>query len=74
VSHSLYLSLSLSLSSLSNLLHNHDADYGYIDLDLSFDVDLPEPIYVIYEFVYNKVIVNDKVENEVAVLDVESGD
>ena len=57
-----------------NLRHNHGADYGYIDLDLSFDVELPEPIYVIYEFVYNKVVVNDKVENEVAVLDVEAGE
>lgn len=56
-----------------NGLHNHDAEYGFIDLALEFSQPLPHPIYVLYEMVFNKVVVNDKLTNSVTVLDVEAG-
>ena len=56
-----------------NMKHEHDAQYGYIDLSLEFDVPTPEPVYVYYEMVFNKVILNNKMENEVVVLDIEAG-
>lgn len=55
-----------------NGLHNHDADYGFIDVSLRFaDAGLRDPIYVLYEMVFNKVVINDKLTSNVIVLDVE---
>ena len=53
-----------------NGLHNHRGELGYIDLNIQFSLELNEPIYVIYELVFPKVIINDKMVNEVAVLHV----
>ena len=55
-----------------NGLHNHNAEYGYIDLELRFSRPLLEPIYVLYELVFNKVVVNSKVTNQVMVLDIQA--
>lgn len=55
-----------------NGLHNHEPDYGYIDLQLEFALPLNEPIYVLYEKVFNRVVINDKLNNAVTFLDVES--
>ena len=54
-----------------NGLHNHEADYGYIDLNIDFAKPLEESVYVFYELVFNKVVVNDKITNTVLVLDIE---
>lgn len=56
-----------------NSLHTHDAEYGYIDVDISFAMPLSEPIYVLYELVFPKVVVNDKENNFLASLDIVSG-
>ena len=55
-----------------NGLHFHDANYGYIDVELDFSRPLNQPIYVYYEMVFPKVVVNDKLSGQVVVLDVES--
>jgi hypothetical protein len=54
-----------------NGLHNHNAERGFLDIDISFSYPLPTPIYVWYEMVFPKVVVNDKLNNTVTVLDVE---
>ena len=55
-----------------NGLHTHNAEYGYIDLNIEFYVPLSEPIYVLYEMVFPKVVINDKLTNTVMSLDVEA--
>lgn len=55
-----------------NGLHNHDAERGYADLELKFAHELPESIYVLYELVFPKVVVNEKVENSLSILDIEA--
>ena len=56
-----------------NGLHNHEADYGFIDLDIKFNMPLHQPIYVLYELVFPKIIINDKMSGEVDIVDVGSG-
>ncbi len=53
-----------------NGLHNHDGEVGYIDVELNFRVPLPYSIYVLYELVFPKVIINNKSTGEVIALDV----
>jgi hypothetical protein len=55
-----------------NGLHNHNAEYGFIDLELSFDHPLNEAIYVVYEMVFPKVVINDKSTNTLTILDQEA--
>jgi hypothetical protein len=55
-----------------NGLHNHNAEYGYIDLAISFTYPLRESIYVLYELVFPKVVINSKLTGTVAVLDIEA--
>lgn len=55
-----------------NGVHNHDAEYGYIDLDIRFRTPLNSPIYVLYYLMYTKVVVNDKMTNQMMVVDIES--
>lgn len=55
-----------------NGLHNHNASYGDIDVKLEFSHPLPKPIYVLYEKVFNRVLVNEKAEQEHMTLDVEA--
>jgi hypothetical protein len=55
-----------------NGLHNHNANYGYIDMHISFDRPLDRSIFVYYELVFPKVVVNNKVTNTVAIFDVEA--
>jgi hypothetical protein len=57
---------------LCNGLHTHNAEYGYIDLNLDFARHLPDPVCVLYELVFPKVLINDKVNSVVASLDVEA--
>ncbi len=57
-----------------NSLHFHNAVYGYIDCTIKFAFPLNEPIYVIYETVSPKVVVNDKLSNTLAILDVHAID
>ena len=56
-----------------NGLHFHDSTYGFIDLVIEFSRPLPEPVYVLYELVFNKRLVNNKATGDVHVLDIESG-
>ncbi len=53
---------------LCNSLHNHDAKFGYIDLTVSWAIPLPEPIYILYEQVFSRVLVNDKLNNKMYLL------
>lgn len=55
-----------------NSLHHHQAQYGFIDLQLTFERNTPCPLYVIYETVHPKMLINDRVTNQVYVLDVEA--
>ena len=55
-----------------NGLHNHEGEAGFIDVQLKFSVPLPEPIYVLYEMVFNKVVLNDKQSGDVIVLPVDA--
>jgi hypothetical protein len=55
-----------------NGLHNHNAQYGYMDLTIDFAEVLPCPIYVLCEMIFPKVVVNCKVTNTMAILDVEA--
>lgn len=53
-----------------NGLHNHDAEYGYIDVNITFGKPLLDPIYVLYEMVFPKVVINDKTSGTVIVEDI----
>ena len=55
-----------------NGLHNHESEYGFIDLEVHFARELWEPIYILYETVFPKMIINDKMSGEVDVIDVGS--
>jgi len=54
-------------------MHNHDSEYGVIELVLEFSVPLPQPVTVIVEKQFNKVLINDKLSNSCMSIDVESG-
>jgi len=53
-----------------NSAHNHNAELGYMDLHFVWDDPLPEPITVIYEMMFNKVLLNNKSTGQVDVVDV----
>ncbi len=55
-----------------NGLHHHNAEYGYIDLEISWADPLSQPIYIVYEKVSSKVMINDKMTGQVMCLDVET--
>ena len=55
-----------------NGLHNHEGESGFIDVQLKFAMPLPDPIYVLYELVFNKVLQNHRATGEVIVLDVDA--
>ncbi len=57
---------------LCNMRHLHNANYGYVDCTIEFARVLPEPIYVLFEKVIPKVVVNDKLSNSLSVLDIEA--
>ena len=57
---------------LCNMKHLHTAQYGYIDCTIEFHIPLNEPIYVLYEKIYTKAVVNDKLTNTLTVLDIEA--
>ena len=53
-----------------NGVHNHNAELGHIDVNFVWDEPLPEPVTILYELVFNKVLINDKSTNTVSVVDV----
>lgn len=53
-----------------NSAHNHQALTGQIDLNVEWREPLPHPIYVLYEKVYPKVVINDKQKGIVSILNV----
>ena len=53
-----------------NGLHNHRGSEGSIEVRVDFSNPLKEAIYIIYELIYPKALINDKVEREVYVVDV----
>lgn len=55
-----------------NGVHEHDAEYGYIDVEIMFGEATPEPIYLLYEMVFPKVVVNDKRAGTVTVVDIQA--
>jgi hypothetical protein len=55
-----------------NGVHLHDAEFGFIDLTLEWDEPLPKPIYVLYENIFNRVLINDKLTNQVQLIDIEA--
>ncbi len=57
---------------LCNMRHLHQAWYGFMDATIKFSRPLPEPIYVLYEKVFPKVVINDKLSNTLTVLDIEA--
>ena len=57
---------------LCNMRHLHQAHYGFMDVTIEYSRPLSEPIYVLYEKVFPKVVVNDKLSNTLSVLDVEA--
>lgn len=56
-----------------NGLHNHTAQHGYIDLQLTWDKPTPAPIYIVYETVHPKVLINDRTTSQIFSLDLEAG-
>ena len=55
---------------LCNGAHLHNGEYGYIDVNFVWAHELAHPITIVYEFVYNRVLVNEKTHGTVTVLDV----
>ncbi len=55
-----------------NQLHNHQAEFGFIDFHAKFARPLHQPVYCLYELVYPRVLVNDKRDSTIAMLDVEA--
>lgn len=53
-----------------NGFHNHNAELGHIDVNIVWGTPLPMPVTILYELVFNKVLVNDKTSGTVAVVDV----
>ena len=53
-----------------NQAHQHNADFGYIDVQMVFEERLTRSITILYELVYNKVVMNDKTMGTVQVVDV----
>ena len=53
-----------------NFEHNHDAQQGYIDVEITFASALIEPIYLHYELVFPKVVINDKGNQSLTIVDV----
>lgn len=53
-----------------NFKHNHDATTGFIDLEMTFARPLEEPIYLHYELVFPKVVINDKPSATLTIVDV----
>ena len=56
-----------------NGIHFHNGERGVIDLEINFSIELSQPIYVLYELVYPKVVVNDKLNGNLDVLDIVAG-
>ncbi len=54
-----------------NGLHNHEGKTGSIDIQLTFDRPLPESVTIIAELVFNKMLVNDKLNNRVTLEDIQ---
>lgn len=54
-----------------NGLHNHNAQHGFIDLQLTWHKRTPEPLYIIYETVHPKVLINDRTTGQIFTLDLE---
>lgn len=54
-----------------NGLHNHEGKTGTIDLQLTFDKPLPESVTLISELVFNKMLINDKLNNRVELKDIQ---
>ena len=55
-----------------NGIHNHKCDYGYIDVELDWAEPLPGGVTVLVEKVFNKLVINDKLNSQMTVLDVEA--
>ena len=53
-----------------NGAHTHNAELGYIDVNYTWAYPLPEPITILYEMTFNKVLLNDKAGGTLTVLDV----
>ena len=54
-----------------NRQHDHQPEVGFIDLELEFRASLPEPIYVFYELVFPKLVVNNHNQNTLEFFDIE---
>jgi hypothetical protein len=50
--------------------HQHNAEFGYIDVQMAFEDALEHSVTVLYELVYNKVLMNDKTMGTVQVVDI----
>lgn len=55
-----------------NGLHNHNAVMGSIDVELIFAYPLPTPIYVLYEKVFPKLMLNDRGSGALNFLHIET--
>lgn len=54
-----------------NGVHNHKSVFGYIDVELEWARPLRNSLTVLYEKVYNKLVVNDKLNSQLSILDVD---
>ena len=55
-----------------NGVHNHKGQYGSIDVEFEWDAPLQDGITIVYEKVFNKLVVNNKLTSQLAVLDVDA--
>ncbi len=54
-----------------NGLHNHEGKTGTLDVQLTFAKPLPESVTLICELVFNKMLINDKLNNRVELKDIQ---
>lgn len=55
-----------------NRRHNHKAEFGFIDLEVEFRQDIDNALYVFYEKVFPKMVVNDHTAQRVSIVDVDA--
>jgi hypothetical protein len=54
-----------------NGVHRHNAELGYIDVNFTWGGEgLKEPITILYELVFNKLMINDKGTGQLSIVDV----
>lgn len=55
-----------------NGVHNHKGQYGFIEAEFEWDAPLQNSITILYERVFNKLVVNNKLTSQLAVVDVDA--